>query len=118
MDYSESYLKGLHANDVLSCEAVPEDNYNEFGQGLRSNEVIIQKSPAAMKVITGFINLVGGNSKTAEINAASRSGLGSITGYTVSELSQSNRPTVLLFGFVIFVFVTNMILLIRQLRKE
>lgn len=118
MDYRESYLKGLHANDVLSCEIIPEDNYNEFGQGLRSNEVVIQKSPATMKVITGFINLMGGNADTAELTEASKSGLGSITGYTVSELGQSNRSTVLLFGFVIFVFITNMIFLMRQLRNK
>jgi len=102
---------------VLSCEATPEDDYQNGTSAVASSLVL--PLPIASRAMKTVLKMAGVNKNSSEIVSTANKGLIAATGYVVGGIVQEPANyTFLLFFGVVFLILININLILRLKKRR
>lgn len=110
-------VDGFEEDDQLTCVAKPVDSLGLEGETV-VRTIRIQKTPFATKAVMFVMGTLGVESNAQNTLALQQQGLGSITGYVVSEMTIASSLMPLLLFLILLIVLVNINLAMRYLIRK
>ena len=117
---NQASLSGFGEDSQITCEAIPIDVISQRGPAF-SGTIKIQKTPLIAKAELATLSTIGIKTSTAKLLELNQQGIGSLTGYVVSEIGSTPNQSPyagLLVALIILILLIDLNVFIRYVIKR